>query len=126
VVVVRGITAGAQLLLRCAVSARDALAGGAALLVALASVVLASVVLTAAAPTGDTALVVGVLGTLLVAWAAARSVAVVLPALTGSGPVVAARDHHRALARRPVPRHRDPDAPGHTRSRAPSEPVPAV
>jgi len=122
VVVVRGVTAGAQLLLRCAVSARHALAG----VPALASVVLGSVALTAAAPTGETALVVGVLATLLVAWAVARSVAVVLPAVTDGGPVVAARDHHRALARRPVPRHRDPDAPGHTRSRAPSEIVAAV
>ena len=103
-VVVRGVTAGAQLLLRCAVSARHALAG----VPALASVVLGSVALTAAAPTGETALVVGVLATLLVAWAVARS------------------DHHRALARRPVPRHRDPDAPGHTRSRAPSELLPAA
>ena len=77
---------------------------------------------TAAEP----ALLVGALGTLVVAWAIAHEVATVLPARSGSGPVVAARDHHRALARRPVPRHRDPDAPGHTRSRAPSEILPAA
>jgi Family of unknown function (DUF6412) len=77
---------------------------------------------TAAEP----ALLVGALGTLVVAWAIACEVATVLPALSGSGPVIAARDHHRALARRPVPRHRDPDAPGHTRSRAPSEMLPAT
>lgn len=79
-----------------------------------------------AGTTAEPALVVGVLGTLVVAWAVAREVAVVLPGLSGTGPVVAARDHHRGLARRPVPRHRDPDAPGHTRSRAPSELLPAA
>ncbi|TQM14346.1 DUF6412 domain-containing protein [Pseudonocardia kunmingensis] len=90
------------------------------------AVVSSAVLAAAAAPAGDASLVVGVLGTLLAACAVARGVAVVLPALTGLGPVVAARDHHRALARRPVPRHRDPDAPGHTRSRAPSELAPAA
>ncbi|OZM81110.1 DUF6412 domain-containing protein [Pseudonocardia sp. MH-G8] len=95
--------------------------------VALALAVLSSAVLAAATvPAGDSSLVVGVLGTLLAACAVARGVAVVLPTVTGLGPVVAARDHHRALARRPVPRHRDPDAPGHTRSRAPSELAPAA
>jgi hypothetical protein len=91
-------------------------------LVPLVGAVLAVLAGTAAEP----ALVVGVLGTLVVAWAVAREVAVVLPALTGTGPVVAARDHHRALARRPVPRHRDPDDPGRTRARAPSELLPAA
>lgn len=74
----------------------------------------------------EPAVLVGALGTLVVAWAIASEVATVLPALSGSGPVIVARDHDRALARRPVPRHRDPDAPGHTRSRAPSEILPAV
>ena len=76
--------------------------------------------------TAEPAALVGALGTLVVAWAVACEVAAVLPVVTGTGPVVAARDHHRALARRPVPRHRDPDAPGHTRSRAPSELLPAA
>jgi hypothetical protein len=79
-----------------------------------------------AGTTAEPAVLVGAIGTLVVAWAVAREVAAVLPVLTGTGPVIAARDHHRALARRPVPRHRDPDAPGHTRSRAPSELLPAV
>jgi len=91
-------------------------------LVALVGAALAMLAGTA----GEPAVVVGVLGTLAVAWAVAHEVAAVLPVLTGTGPVVAARDHHRALARRPVPRHRDPDAPGHTRSRAPSELLPAA
>ncbi|GAA5130855.1 DUF6412 domain-containing protein [Pseudonocardia adelaidensis] len=91
-------------------------------LIAVAGAVFAMLAGTAAEP----ALLVGALGTLVVAWAVAREVATVLPVLTGTGPVVAARDHHRALARRPVPRHRDPDAPGHTRSRAPSEILPAA
>jgi type IV secretory pathway VirB3-like protein len=79
-----------------------------------------------AGTTAEPALLVGALGTLVVAWAVASEVATVLPVLTGTGPVVAARDHRRALARRPVPRHRDPDAPGHIRSRAPSELLPAA
>lgn len=79
-----------------------------------------------AGTTAEPAVLVGAIGTLVVAWAVACEVAAVLPVLTGSGPVVAARDHHRALARRPVPRHRDPDAPGHTRSRAPSELLPVA
>ena len=79
-----------------------------------------------AGTTAEPAVLVGAIGTLVVAWAVACEVAAVLPLLTGTGPVIAARDHHRALARRPVPRHRDPDAPGHTRSRAPSELLPAV
>jgi hypothetical protein len=79
-----------------------------------------------AGTTAEPAVLVGAIGTLVVAWAVACEVAAVLPVLTGTGPVVAARDHHRALARRPVPRHRDPDAPGHTRSRAPSELLPAA
>jgi hypothetical protein len=91
-------------------------------LVALVGAVVAMLAGSAAEP----ALLAGALGTLVVAWAIACEVATVLPALSGTGPVVAARDHHRALARRPVPRHRDPDAPGHTRSRAPSELLPAA
>jgi hypothetical protein len=91
-------------------------------LVALAGALVAVLAGTTAEP----ALLVGALGTLVVAWAVACEVATVLPVLTGTGPVVAARDHHRALARRPVPRHRDPDAPGHARSRAPSEILPAA
>jgi hypothetical protein len=95
-------------------------------LVALVGAVLWVQFAVLAGAAAEPAVVVGVLGTLVVAWAIASEVAAVLPALSGSGPVVAARDHHRALARRPVPRHRDPDAPGHTRSRAPSELLPAA
>jgi len=91
---------------------------------ALVVAVLTSAAFAATVPAGDASVVVGVLGTLLVAWAVARGVAMALPSVTGLNPIVAARDHHRALAQRPVPRHRDPDAAGHTRSRAPSEPVP--
>jgi hypothetical protein len=71
-------------------------------------------------------LLVGALGVLLCAFALARSATVVLPVAGAYGPVVAARDHHRALARRAVPRLRDPDAPGRTRSRAPSVLLPAA
>jgi hypothetical protein len=91
-------------------------------LVALVGAIFAMLAGSAAEPV----VLVGALGTLVVAWAVACEVATVLPVLSGTGPVVAARDHHRALARRPVPRHRDPDAPGHTRSRAPSELLPAA
>lgn len=71
-------------------------------------------------------LVLGVLGALLVAWGVARHAVVGSSAVAASGPAVAARDHHRALARRAVPRQRDPDAAGHIRSRAPSGLLPAV
>ena len=98
-------------------------------LVATARSVLVAAVLTALAGTAlgaESPLVAGVLGALLCAWALARYTAVVLPAVSGGRPAVAARDHHRALARRAVPWQRDPDAAGHTRSRAPSELLPAV
>jgi hypothetical protein len=79
--------------------------------------------LFAAFSAAEPSLALGVLGALLVVWAAAR-VGVRIP---GSlGPTAAARERRRALARRAVPRQRDPDAPGHTRSRAPSGPLPAV
>jgi hypothetical protein len=71
-------------------------------------------------------LVMSAVGVLLCALALAGAAAVVLPASAGLAPVVSARDHHRALARRAVPRLRDPDAPGRTRSRAPSVLVPAA
>lgn len=126
----RAVTAGMDLLVRCTAAVRAALALGALVRAVVVSAIVFTVVsgvVAALASTGaEPSVVVGVLGTLLVAVAVARNVAVVLPAVTGIGPVVAARDHHRALARRPVPRHRDPDAAGHTRSRAPSELLPAV
>ncbi len=71
----------------------------------------------------EPALLVGMLGALLCVWGARH---------VGSGagravvPAVAARDRRRALARRGVPAQRDPDAPGRTRSRAPSGLLPAV
>ncbi|MCY7344149.1 MAG: DUF6412 domain-containing protein [Pseudonocardia sp.] len=95
----------------------------------LLSILLGSFVLGAAVA-GDAALnpflLVGALGALLCAWGMARHHAVVLRSAAGGVPAVAARDHHRALARRAVPGQRDPDAAGHARSRAPSGPVPAV
>ncbi|OLT14581.1 hypothetical protein BJF78_18420 [Pseudonocardia sp. CNS-139] len=79
------------------------------------------------APADPSPLFVGAVGVLLCAsFALARSAAAVLPTSAAYGPVVAARDHHRALARRAVPRLRDPDAPGRTRSRAPAPPLPAA
>lgn len=74
----------------------------------------------------EQSLLMGVLGALLCAWGLARRPALVLPAAACTRLAVAAREHHRALARRAVPRQRDPDAAGHTRSRAPSELLPAV
>jgi hypothetical protein len=120
----RRVTVDVKQALACAVArsvpARMLVLAG-MITVALAGLVAA----TQPAPATEVFGLVGIVGTLLVVWAVARAVAV-LPWATGTGPVVAAREHHRALARRPVPRHRDPDAPGHTRSRAPSEPVPAA
>lgn len=88
-------------------------------------------VLLGTSPAGDSlftesSLLLGVLGALLLAWGVVGRAAALPVAALGSGPAVAARDHHRALARRAVPRQRDPDAAGHTRSRAPSELLPAV
>ncbi|GAA1325118.1 hypothetical protein GCM10009610_57900 [Pseudonocardia xinjiangensis] len=74
----------------------------------------------------EQSLLMGVLGALLCAWGLARRPALVLPAAACARLAVAVREHHRALARRAVPRQRDPDAAGHTRSRAPSELLPAV
>lgn len=74
----------------------------------------------------EPSLVLGVLAALLCPWGAVHRAAVVLPTASRSGPAVAAREHHRVLARRAVPRQRDPDAAGHTRSRAPSGLLPAV
>jgi Family of unknown function (DUF6412) len=82
-------------------------------------VVLGSLLLATAEPS----LVLGVVAALLVVWALAHS-RLGLPA--EAGPAASARERRRALARRAVPRQRDPDAPGRTRSRAPSGPVPAV
>lgn len=73
----------------------------------------------------EPALLVGVLGALVCAWGTARHAALVLPQ-RGAAPAVAAREHRRTLARRAVPRQRDPDAAGHIRSRAPSGLLPAV
>jgi hypothetical protein len=71
----------------------------------------------------EPALLIGAVGALLLAWGVARPL--VLPVPAGAGPVVSARARRRALAGRAVPRQRDPDAAGHTRSRAPSDVVPA-
>ncbi|WP_300013768.1 DUF6412 domain-containing protein [Pseudonocardia sp.] len=71
----------------------------------------------------EPSLLIGAVGALLLAWGAARPA--VPPALP-AGVAVAAREHRRALARLAAPRQRDPDAPGHTRSRAPSGLLPAA
>jgi len=67
---------------------------------------------------GDPSLVAGVIGAALIcAWGLARTVG---QRTDTAVPAVVARSHHRALAGRAVPRQRDPDAAGRTRSRAPS------
>lgn len=89
-------------------------------------VLLLGSVLVAVSTVTEPSLLVGVLGALLCAWGLASRSMAILPTAAAYGPAVAARDHHRALARRAVPRQRDPDAAGHTRSRAPSGLLPAV
>ncbi|WP_232662539.1 DUF6412 domain-containing protein [Pseudonocardia sp. TRM90224] len=79
-----------------------------------------------AGATGEHALIVGVMGAVLVACGLVRRAEMGVLATAGSTPAITAREHHRALARRAVPRQRDPDAAGHIRSRAPSGAVPAV
>lgn len=71
------------------------------------------------------ALAAGVLGAGLLA-AVARCVRYAVRPVGSVGPAAAIHEHLRALARRGVPRLRDPDAAGHTRSRAPSGLLPAV
>ena len=71
----------------------------------------------------EPALLLGAVGALLLAWGVVRPAG--LPSRV-PGPPVAARDRRRTLARAAVPRQRDPDAAGHTRSRAPSGLLPAV
>jgi hypothetical protein len=83
-------------------------------------------VLVSTAVVLEQSLLMGVLGALLCAWGLARRPALVLLAGAEARVAVATREHHRALASRAVPRQRDPDADGHTRSRAPSELLPAV
>jgi hypothetical protein len=80
----------------------------------------------AAASATEPALLIGVLGALLCAWGVARHAADMLPRRAAAGPAAAARQRRRALERQAVPRQRDPDAPGRTRSRAPSGILPAV
>jgi hypothetical protein len=70
----------------------------------------------------EPSLLLGAVGALLLAWGIARPAT---PPALPAGVAVAAREHRRALARRAVPRQRDPDAAGHTRSRAPSDLLPA-
>lgn len=71
----------------------------------------------------EPSLLIGAVGALLLAWGIAAPAA---PPALPAGVAVAAREHRRALARCAVPRQRDPDAAGHTRSRAPSGLLPAV
>lgn len=93
---------------------------------ALGLFLVGSVLLGVAAGSEPSSLVVGVLGAVVCAWGLAAHAVAVLPAASGYVPAVAARALHRALARRAVPRQRDPDAAGHTRARAPSGLLPAV
>lgn len=93
---------------------------------AVGLLLLGSVLMWASLDGTEPSLLLGMLGALLVAWGVARYTAAGPSAVAGSGPVVAALHHHRALAGRAVPRQRDPDAAGHTRSRAPSGLLPAV
>ena len=90
---------------------------------ATALLVLWSALVAFAGGLGEPAAVAGVVGAALIcAWGLAHTVAARIdPAV----PAVVARSHHRALAGRAVPRQRDPDAAGHTRSRAPSSDSPA-
>lgn len=71
----------------------------------------------------EPSLLLGAVGALLLAWGIAHRIALLAPP---AGPAAAAQAHRRALARGAVPRQRDPDAAGHTRSRAPSGILPAV
>jgi hypothetical protein len=75
---------------------------------------------------GEPGVVIGVVGVALLAWGMARHASAVLRATAGSGPATAVRALRRSLDRAPAPRQQDPDAPGHTRPRAPSGPLPAV
>jgi hypothetical protein len=86
-------------------------------------VVLWSALVAVVGGVGDPALVAGVVGAALIcAWGLARTVA---QRTDLAVPAIVARSHHRALAGRAVPRQRDPDAAGRTRSRAPSDATPA-
>ncbi|MBW0111909.1 hypothetical protein I4I84_24660, partial [Pseudonocardia sp. KRD-182] len=69
-------------------------------------------------------LVLGAVGALLLARGLAHPA--LPPSALVTAPAVAARERRRASARRAVPRQRDPDAAGRTRSRAPSDPFPAL
>ena len=99
--------------------------GGVVLLVtALLATVLVDSGLLDAGPAEPGSLLLGAVGALLLVWGVGHP-AVVATAAVGT-PAVAARERRRAIARRAVPRQRDPDAAGRTRSRAPSETPPAV
>jgi hypothetical protein len=90
---------------------------------ATALVVLWSALVAVIGGLGEPTLVAGVVGAALIcAWGLALTVA---QSTDAAVPAVVARSHHRALAGRAVPRQRDPDAAGHTRSRAPSDATPA-
>jgi Family of unknown function (DUF6412) len=95
----------------------------AAALLLLGSLLVGSLVVGAS---GEPALLVGVLGALVCAIGLARHAAALLPGIAGGVPAAAATARRRALAGRAIPRQCDPDAPGHTRSRAPSGLLPAV
>lgn len=99
--------------------------GGVVLLVtAVLAALLVDSGLLDAGPAETGSLLLGAVGALLLVWGVGRPV--VAATATAGSPAVAARERRRAIARRAVPRQRDPDAAGRTRSRAPSETPPAV
>ncbi|MBW0118850.1 DUF6412 domain-containing protein [Pseudonocardia abyssalis] len=89
---------------------------------ALFGAVLVDAGLLDAGPAETGSLLIGAVGALLLVWGVAQPG----PSVDVPGPAAAARDRRRAIARRAAPRQHDPDAAGHTRSRAPSETSPAV
>lgn len=92
-----------------------------------AAVPLLGVLLLLGVSTEPSVLLAGVIGAgLFSALALVRFLQLAVRPAVAAGPAVAVHEHLRALARRGVPRLRDPDAAGHTRSRAPAGPLPAV
>lgn len=87
----------------------------------LGSVLVAGGALASSEPA---ALLAGAIGVALCAWGLAHRTGVLSRAATSAGPAVAVRALRRARLRAATPRHLDPDAPGHTRARAPAVPHP--
>ncbi len=75
---------------------------------------------------GEPGVLIGAVGAALWVWGMARHVSVVVRAGLDDGPAVAVRALRQSRSRTAAPRQHDPDAPGHTRARAPSTPLPVV